>query len=145
MKRAIAMAFSTAARIEASPKSAVEDWPRRWPTYTVTVMPLSRLYEIVSTSPWRTVTLWPTACDTSVSAAVAPPERAAARMAAATRSSSAVATGNGCSPDGLAAATGAAAAVARDGAVIDGLYSGSAFAGSARRSADWAWAIGRGL
>ena len=40
-------------------------------------MPLSRLYAMVSTSPLRTVTLCPTACETSVSAAVAPPARAA--------------------------------------------------------------------
>ena len=68
------------------------------PTYTVTPMPLSRLYAIVSTSPLRTVTLWPTACDTSVSAAVAPPARAASSTAAATRSSAAVDTGKCDSP-----------------------------------------------
>ena len=59
-------------------------------------MPLSRLYAIVSTSPLRTVTLWPTACDTSVSAAVAPPARAASSTVAATRSSSPSATESGC-------------------------------------------------
>ena len=52
-------------------------------------MPLSRLYSIVSTSPLRTVTLWPTPCDTSVSAAVAPPRARHVEHAAATRSSAA--------------------------------------------------------
>ena len=61
------------ARIASSEKSAVLALPRRWPTYTVTLMPLSRLYAIVSTSSLRTVTLWPMPCETSVSAAVAPP------------------------------------------------------------------------
>ncbi len=56
-------------------------------------MPLSRLYAIVSTSPRRTVTLCPTACETSVSAAVAPPAFAAASTASATRSISAVGSG----------------------------------------------------
>src|SRR5882757_6765643 len=56
-------------------------------------MPLSRLYAIVSTSSLRTVTLCPTACETSVSAAVAPADFAASRIAAATRSSVAVDTG----------------------------------------------------
>ena len=44
----------------------------------MTPMPLSRLYSMVSTSPLRTVTVWPSASDTSVSQAVAPPARAAA-------------------------------------------------------------------
>ena len=65
----------------------------RWPTYTVTLMPLSRLYEMVSTAPLRTVTLWPMPCETSVSAAVAPPRLAASSTAADMRSSSAVETG----------------------------------------------------
>jgi hypothetical protein len=56
-------------------------------------MPLSRLYEIVSTASLRTVTLCPIPCDTSVSAAVAPPRLAASSTACAMRSSSAVETG----------------------------------------------------
>ena len=44
-------------------------------------MPLSRLYEIVSTASWRTVTLCPMPCETSVSAAVAPPRCAASSIA----------------------------------------------------------------
>src|SRR5258706_1559017 len=39
-------------------------------------IPLSRLYSTVSTSPRRTVTLWPTAADTSISASLAPRRRA---------------------------------------------------------------------
>jgi hypothetical protein len=76
-------------------------------------MPLSRLYAIVSTSPLRTVTLCPTPCETSASAAVAPPLRATSSTCAATRSSSAVATGK--RPVGGAAVVRAAVAV---GAVI---------------------------
>src|SRR6476661_5112588 len=42
---------------------------------------------MVSTSPLRTVTLWPKACETSVSAAVAPPARAVSSTCAATSAS----------------------------------------------------------
>ena len=48
---------------------------------------------MVSTAYWRTVTLWPMPCETSVSAAVAPPRRAASRTAVAMRSSSPVGDG----------------------------------------------------
>src|SRR5579864_2283605 len=68
-------------------------------------MPLSRLYAIVSTSPLRTVTLCPTACETSVSAALAPPSRAKRSTSAATASSTRVATGNAVSSMVLEAAT----------------------------------------
>src|SRR5512139_3700095 len=59
---------------------------------------------MVSTSPLRTVTLWPTACEASVSAAVAPPARAAASIAAASRSSSEVGSGKrpGCASSAVA-------------------------------------------
>src|SRR6185503_16748455 len=46
--------------------------------------PLSRLYSTVSTSPRRTVTLCPTAAETSTSASAAPKRRAVARARAAT-------------------------------------------------------------
>src|SRR4029079_6390486 len=51
-------------------------------------MPLSRLYSTVSTSPRRTVTLWPTAADTSISASLAPRRFA---IASARRATSAIA------------------------------------------------------
>ena len=53
-------------------KSELLACPLFCPTYTVTPMPLSRLYSMVSTSPRRTVTVWPKPSLTSVSAAVAP-------------------------------------------------------------------------
>src|SRR5215469_12224669 len=50
-------------------------------------MPLSRLYAIVSVSPLRTVTESPNACETSVSAELAPRARAACSTCSATESS----------------------------------------------------------
>src|SRR5687768_6346523 len=76
-------------------------------------MPLSRLYAIVSTSPWRTVTLGPTACDTSVSAAVAPTRRAMSSTCPAMRFSVSVDTGK--DPASCAVRGGAAASVAVGG------------------------------
>src|SRR6185369_7352002 len=58
--------------------------PRRLPKYTVMPMPLSRLYSTVSTSPRRTVTDWPTAAETSISASLAPRARAASSARRAT-------------------------------------------------------------
>src|SRR5947207_5329070 len=69
---------------------------------------------MVSTSPLRTVTLKPNACDTSVSAAVAPPARAALRTSPATPDKASVVSGKR-----VAGAASVTAAVS----VIDGLWS----------------------
>src|SRR5437764_11020053 len=80
---------------------------------------------MVSTSPLRTVTLWPMPCDTSVSAAVAPAFAAASRIAAATRSSVAVATGKRSSAAGGGAGLGWESAGPKAGrAVIDAISAG---------------------
>src|SRR5438552_3893611 len=69
---------------------------------------------MVSTSALRTVTLKPNACDTSVSAAVAPPARAALRTSPATPDKASVVSGKR-----VAGAASVTAAVS----VIDGLWS----------------------
>ena len=69
-------AASTACRIAAFEKSDVDAWPRRWPMYTVTASPLSRVRSIVSTCRWRTVTDSPVDSLASHDASLAPSERA---------------------------------------------------------------------
>ena len=66
---------------------------------------------MVSTSPLRTVTLWPTACDTSVSAALAPASRAKRNTSRAMPSSTRVETGNAFSSSALLAINGSVACV----------------------------------
>lgn len=72
VKRAMDSAASTEARSAAGEKSELLAWPRRWPMYTDTPSPLSRLYSMVSTACRRTVTDWPKPSETSTSQAVAP-------------------------------------------------------------------------
>ena len=75
--RAIAQACSTVASRLESCRSAVLALPLRWPKYTVTAMPRSRVDSTVSTSPMRTDTFSPRSSLQLTSAWLAP--RALAR------------------------------------------------------------------
>ncbi len=70
--RAIAQALATVSSTAPARRSAVLAEPLRWPKYTVTAMPRSRWYSMVSTSPSRTVTVSPFWTLASASAAEAP-------------------------------------------------------------------------
>src|SRR3546814_16534085 len=65
---AIAQASATVASRLSSRRSAVLALPLRWPKYTVTPMPRSRVDSTVSTLPIRTPTLRPTSSEHDTSA-----------------------------------------------------------------------------
>ena len=74
--RAIAQACSSVAWIESGWRSAVLAEPLRWPKYTVSPKPRSRVCSTVSTSPRRTFTLSPVSMVAATSAWLAPASRA---------------------------------------------------------------------
>ena len=76
MNFAIVQALATVSRSAAAPRSPVLALPLRVPKYTVTPMPRSRWYSIVSTSPSRALTLSPTSMLMAASAWLAPSTRA---------------------------------------------------------------------
>ncbi len=86
---AIVQALATVSRSAAAPRSPVLALPLRVPKYTVTPMPRSRWYSIVSTSPRRALTLRPTSMLMAASAWLAPRLRASASASSTSASRSA--------------------------------------------------------